>query len=606
MAVVRDGPAGDDRDAAPAAAAVAFEEDPLVAVSLRLAAGYQYREEGIAEHLRRISAYVTVLATACGRKPDEVTLLRSAAMFHDVGMVDVPEAILHKVGKLDEAETALMRRHAELGRVLLGETSGPLLLREAALLAWTHHECFDGGGYPRGLRSLEIPFGARVLAVADVFDALTTRRSFKDAYPIGVAFDIVRGGAGRRFDPEVVQALLSRRAEITALAEQLATTAEPSRTGFRISARDVAEGALLDATRDAYFSCPACRGLHPRETAVCPTSKETLRAIHKLSGRVVGERYEVRAGIGVGGMAAVYEARHLLIDRKLAIKFLDVESAPRPENLVRFCNEARFVSAVGHPNLVEVTDMGQTPDGLPFIVMELLEGLSLGELLRQRGRLAPAAAVTIAIEILRTLAAVHAKGIVHRDLKPDNVFLLDLAGEPRLKVLDFGISLLVADDERRKRLTRAGEVLGTPQYMSPEQAQGRTDIDHRSDLFTVGSILYEMLVGRPVFDGPNQYAIAGAVALGVFERPGDLLAGLDPALEQTVLRALAREPAARFAAADEFLAPLRAVAGADPRYREGRILDLELAPPPPADAADRPATGPPDTQRWPPGQPSPG
>ncbi|MBN1772725.1 MAG: protein kinase [Deltaproteobacteria bacterium] len=540
---------------------------------MRLASGYQFREDGIVEHLERISAYVTVLASACGRPAEEVALLRRAAVFHDVGMVDVPEAVLRKEGKLDEGETALMRRHAELGRELLGEAGSPLL-REAALLAWTHHECFDGGGYPRGLRADEIPFGARVLAVADVFDALTTRRAFKDAYPVDVAFDIVRGGAGRRFDPDVVAALEGCRADVTLLAERLATPERPSRTGFRISARDMADGAVLDATGDAYFSCPFCRGLHPRTAEFCPKSREPLRTIHKLSGRVVGERYKVREGLGVGGMAAVYEARHLLIERRLAIKFLDLELAHSPESVARFCNEARFVSAVGHPNLVQVTDMGETVEGIPFIVMELLEGRGLGDLLRERKRPARLAAVTVAIEILRTLSAVHAKGIVHRDLKPDNVFLLDESGEPRLKVLDFGISLLVGDEARSKRLTQVGEVLGTPQYMSPEQARGRTDIDHRSDLFTVGAILYEMLVGRPVFDGPNPYVIAGAVALCDFQRPGELVDGLDPALERTVLRALEREPADRFQTAEEFLEPLRASAARDPRYREGRILDL--------------------------------
>lgn len=555
--------------------------DELLEVLVRLASGYQFREDGVAEHLRRIAAYVTVLATTCGRSADEVALLRRAAVFHDVGMVDVPESILRKEGKLDDGETALMRRHPELGRVLLGE-SGPPLLREAATLAWTHHECFDGTGYPRGLRAEEIPFGARVLAVADVFDALTTRRAFKDAYPLDVAFDIVRAGAGRRFDPAVVETLEARRAEVTTLAERLATPERPSRPGFRISARDVADGALLDATRDAYFSCPFCRGLHPRDAAVCPKSREPLRAIHRLSGRVVGERYEVRAGLGVGGMAAVYEARHRLIERKLAIKFLDLELAHSPESVTRFCNEARFVSAVGHPNLVQVTDMGETTEGIPFIVMELLEGRGLGDLLRARGRTTPLAAVTVAIEILRTLAAVHAKGIVHRDLKPDNVFLLDEATEPRLKVLDFGISLLVGDEERRKRLTQAGEVLGTPQYMSPEQARGRTDVDRRSDLFTVGTILYEMLVGRPVFDGPNPYAIVGAVALCMFERPRDLVPGLDRSLEDAALRALEREPAERFQTAEEFVEPLRAFAARDPRYREGRILDL-------AEGAETPA-----------------
>ena len=540
---------------------------------IRLAAGYQFREDGVLEHLRRISAYVAVLAAACGRSAAETALWRQAAVFHDVGMVDVPESILRKQGKLDERETVLVRRHAELGHALLDEDGSPLL-REAATLAWTHHECFDGSGYPRGLRGEAIPFGARVLAVADVFDALTTRRAFKDAYPLDAAFDIVRAGAGRRFDPAVVEAFERSRGTLSQLAQRLATGMQPSRTGFRVSARDAADGGVFGATRDAYFSCPFCRGLHPREATICPQTRDVLRRIHKLSGSVVADRYEVREARGVGGMAAVYEARHLRIGRRLAIKFLDVEAAPTAENLARFCNEARFVSAVGHPNLVEVTDMGETDDGIPFIVMELLEGRSLGELLRERRRLTPITAVTVTIEVLRTLAAVHAKGIVHRDLKPDNVFLLDEAGEPRLKLLDFGVSLLRTGDERQKRLTQAGQILGTPQYMSPEQARGATNVDRRSDLFAVGAILYEMLTGRPVFDGPSPYAIAGAAALCMFTPPGALAPDLDPRLEQVVLRALECDPEARYQTAEEFLEPLRAVASEDARFRDGRILDL--------------------------------
>jgi serine/threonine-protein kinase len=564
--------------------------DPLAAepghfeALVRLAAGYQFREAGVVEHLRRMSAYVSVLARTMGWPEDGRRLLELAVLFHDVGMVDVPEAVLTKEGRLSDSEIAVVRRHPELGRALLSACDAPLM-SQAALLAWTHHEAHDGSGYPRGLRGDEIPPVARLATVVDVFDALTTRRAFKDAYPFDVAVEIVRKGAWKRFDPDVVAAFLECRDDLRRLGESLATPAEPTRTGFRISARDATGNELFAASQDAYFSCPFCAELHPRSTDVCTKSRYPLREIHKLSGRILADKYEVRLARGVGGMGTVYEARHLLIGRRLAIKFLDADLARNAQNIERFRNEASVYSAVGHPNLVEVTDMGETPEGIPYIVMELLEGRSLAELLLGRRPFPTIAALSVAIEILSTLAAVHAKGIVHRDLKPDNVFLQGDLAEPRIKILDFGVSLLVSADEQRKRLTQAGDVFGTPQYMSPEQAQGRLDVDHRSDLFTVGEILFEMLTGRPAFDGPNPLAVIAVVAMCEVTPPGRLVAGLDPAFDRIVLRALERDPRDRFQDADEFLAPLLELARRDSRYSEGRLLDL------PAPATESPAVG---------------
>jgi tRNA A-37 threonylcarbamoyl transferase component Bud32 len=546
---------------------------------VRLAAGYQFREVGVVEHLRRVSAYASALARAMGWPADRRTLLELAVLFHDVGMVDVPEAVLTKEGRLSDAETAVVRRHPELGRALLSACDAPLM-REASVVAWTHHEAHDGSGYPHGLKGDDIPPFARIAAVVDVFDALTTRRAFKDAYPFDVAAEIVRKGAWKRFDPDVVAAFLGCRDELRRLGESLATPAEPTRTGFRISARDAGENELFAASQNAYFSCPFCTELHPRAADTCPATHYPLREIHKLSGRVLADKYEVRLARGVGGMGTVYEARHLLIGRRLAIKFLDADLARSAQNMERFRNEASVYSTVGHPNLVEVTDMGQTPEGIPYIVMELLDGRSLADLLACRRPFPTIAAITVAIEILRTLAAVHAKGIVHRDLKPDNVFLPGDLADPRIKILDFGVSLLVSADERRKRLTQAGDVFGTPQYMSPEQAQGKLAVDGRSDLFTVGEILYEMLTGRPAFDGPNPLAVIAAVAMCDVEPPTSVVAGLDPDLERIVMRALERDPQDRFRDADEFLVPLLEAARRDPRYREGRLLDLPAPPKP--------------------------
>ncbi|MBI5502969.1 MAG: protein kinase [Deltaproteobacteria bacterium] len=540
---------------------------------LRLAAGYQFREEGVVEHLRRMSAYVSVLARVSGWSGERRRLLELSVLFHDVGMVDVPEPVLRKEGRLSDAETRLVRRHPELGHALLSACDAALL-REAAEVAWTHHEAHDGSGYPRGLSGEDVPPAARIVALADVFDALTTRRAFKDPYPFDVACEIVRKGAWKRFDPDVVAAFLECRDDLRVLSESLATPDRPTRTGFRISARDTSEGDVFDAARDAYFSCPFCGDLHPRATDVCPRSREALREIHKLSGRTLAGKYHVRLARGIGGMATVYEAHHALISRRLAIKFLDAELARNPQTMERFRNEATVSSTVDHPNLVEVTDMGETPEGIPYIVMELLEGRSLAELIAARGRFPDAAVLTIGVEVLRTLAAVHAKGIVHRDLKPDNLFLIGELSEPRLKILDFGVSLLLTADERRKRLTQAGDVFGTPQYMSPEQAQGKLDVDARSDLFTLGAILYEMLAGRPAFDGPNPLAVINAVALCEVEPLGPLAPGVAPDLERLILRALERDPRDRWQTADQMLEQLVPLARRDPRYRDGCLLDL--------------------------------
>ncbi|MCK9463567.1 MAG: serine/threonine protein kinase [Proteobacteria bacterium] len=354
--------------------------------------------------------------------------------------------------------------------------------------------------------------------------------------------------------------------------------AEPGRPAFRISARDTTDSEFFAAARDAYFCCPYCSELHPREAEVCPVSRDPLREIHKLSGRILDEKYQIRAPRGVGGMGTVYEAQHLLIDRRYAIKFLDVDLARSSQSEERFYNEARVFSTVGHPNLAEVTDMGRTTEGIPFIVMELLEGCSLAQLMLVGRRFTPAAAVSLTIEVLRTLVAVHAKGIVHRDLKPGNLFLVGDLADPRLKILDFGISLLLSANEQRKRVTRDEGAFGTPEYMSPEQAEGRLDVDQRSDLFTVGEILYEMLTGHPVFDGPNPLSVLAAVAECAIEPPSRYADDLDPDLERTLLRAIERDPRDRFQSAEQLLVPLLAFARQDDRFRDGRILDLGGSP----------------------------
>ncbi len=540
---------------------------------VRLASGFQLREEGIVEHLRRIHSYVAIIAVEMGMTAPEADLVACASVLHDVGMVDVPERIVNKQGALTPEDQVLVRRHTDVGWTILEGSEVPLL-DKAAVMARAHHEHFDGTGYPDGLAGDAIPVEARILGLADVLDALTTKRPFKQEYPFLVAKEIVKSLCGTHFDPRAVEAMEKRFGDIEQARRRTEGPGEPSRRGFRMSARDMDEGRIFSVAREGYFSCPYCKNLHPRSVDACPEYRVGLREIHKLSGMTLDGKYRLRSAIGVGGMGTVYEAEHVLIGRRLAVKFLDPMLAGDPAAIERFGNEARVFATVGHPNLVEVTDMGRTAEGIPYFVMELLEGVDLARLLHRHGRLPTTCAVTIAIEVLRTLEAVHASGVVHRDLKPENVFLARIDGRTVIKLLDFGISRLLAGARKNGRLTQQGVVFGTPQYMSPEQALGKDDVDQRSDLFTIGEILYEMLTGRCVFEGDNSLAILSAVVKQPIRPPSEIVADLPRDIEGIVMKALEKDPGDRWASASEFMRGLFEIASADPRFTGGKILDL--------------------------------
>ena len=219
---------------------------------------------------------------------------------------------------------------------------------------------------------------------------------------------------------------------------------------------------------------------------------------------MVGERYgnyQAMALLGEGGMGAVYLAEHPGIGRKVAIKVLRSEMDHDPQLLTRFLNEARAANAIRHPNIIEVLDSGTTDKGASYLVMELLEGEALSARLRRLSRLDEKSAVDIAMQTALGLGAAHAKGITHRDLKPDNLFIIPEptdASRERVKILDFGIAKLhkLAGDSLK---TRTGTLMGTPIYMSPEQCLGTREVDHRSDVYSLGVIVYEMLTGKPPF-----------------------------------------------------------------------------------------------------------
>ncbi|MFO0648901.1 MAG: protein kinase [Polyangiales bacterium] len=275
---------------------------------------------------------------------------------------------------------------------------------------------------------------------------------------------------------------------------------------------------------------------------------------------VLGARYRILRLLGEGGMGAVYEAEHLTVHRRVAVKVLLPEHASNPAIVERFVREARAAVSIGHDNIVEVSDFGED-NGLHYMVMELLRGESLASRISALGKLPIPMAAAIMGQTLSALAAAHACGIVHRDLKPENVFLTTKVGiVDFVKLLDFGISKFQsATWAEPKALTRTGTTLGTPYYMAPEQALGRREVDHRADLFAAGAMLYEMITGNMPFSGESQAEIFLAVIYRQppLKGPREHDPSIPEALEAAILKALAVDADQRFASAAEFLDALR-------------------------------------------------
>jgi serine/threonine protein kinase len=282
-------------------------------------------------------------------------------------------------------------------------------------------------------------------------------------------------------------------------------------------------------------------------------------------GTVVNGKYHLVRTLGDGGMGSVYEAQHTVLGTRVAIKVLHPELARRTGLVERFLQEARVVAQIRSLHVVQVTDIDRTPDGHAYIVMELLEGEPLSSVIDRQGKIPVAVACEYTVQVLEALEAAHALGVVHRDLKPENVFVTFAGGRPVLKLIDFGIAKARRIDAAQKSLTVAGVVMGTAEYMAPEQARSADKVDPRADLYAVGVILYEMIAGaRPVRGdtGEDARVIALKVERGEVvplvqaapETPREL-AGL-------VHRAMAARPELRFATATEMRLALQAVMSA--------------------------------------------
>jgi serine/threonine-protein kinase len=261
-------------------------------------------------------------------------------------------------------------------------------------------------------------------------------------------------------------------------------------------------------------------------------------------GSVV-DKFTIVGVLGRGGMGAVYEARHARLSRRVAIKFLLPELARNREILRRFENEAKAAGQLEHPNLAAVTDLGRSEDGAPYLVMEFLQGEDLSKLLRRIGPLPVCRAIDIVLQACWGLAVAHKAGIVHRDLKPENLFLAEMGdGGDFVKVLDFGIAKLRSPDG--SFVTSTGTTFGTAHYMSPEQARGAAEVDERTDVWSLGVVLYELLSGRKPFEGDQFLHVVHQILSVEPPALASLRPGLPPALITAVARAMAKDAAGRF------------------------------------------------------------
>jgi serine/threonine protein kinase len=295
-------------------------------------------------------------------------------------------------------------------------------------------------------------------------------------------------------------------------------------------------------------------------------------------GSNVGE-YVLQRRLGVGGMGEVWKAHQPTIGKTVAIKVLTQESAKSKKSIARFIQEARAVNEIRHPNLVDIFSFGELPDQRPYFVMEFLDGKSLGEYMESTGPLPFSDMIHIFSQTCEVLQAAHDKGIVHRDLKPDNIYLISRQAEPLfVKVLDFGIAKLAGAGAQH--LTDQGAVFGTPGYMSPEQYEETKDVDHRSDIYALGVLLFEMLTGRLPFHEPG---------LGMYElivrqisqpppKPSQVIVGrnIPEGVDTLILQMLAKTPTGRPSSCQEALRLF--LQAAAPMKNEPRVEQVQAKP----------------------------
>jgi len=322
--------------------------------------------------------------------------------------------------------------------------------------------------------------------------------------------------------------------------------------------------------------CPSCQHRYPADFRICPRDGTPLEDVldpeaDPLIGITLGDTFQIIRQVGEGGMACVYEARHVrLPGKKFAVKVLH-PALREPHVVARFQREAEAASGIDHPNVVDVFDVHRMPDGTPYLVSEFLHGTDFSVLLEERGKIEVPLAIHVIRQVVRALAAAHARGVVHRDVKPENVFLVGDAVWPVAKVLDFGISK-VDEGPGGSSLTRTGMVMGTPGYIAPEQARG-SRVDHRADIYGVGATLYHALTGQLPFDSEDSAEALARVLTEEPPRPRSINPEIPVALEIVIERAMAKDPQDRYATMLELDAEL------EPFAIEGRSVSLLPAAP---------------------------
>jgi serine/threonine protein kinase len=330
-------------------------------------------------------------------------------------------------------------------------------------------------------------------------------------------------------------------------------------------------------------TCPVCGKEYSDTSTLCPIDASVLeRTGDPLLGQTLAGKYRIEKLIKRGGMGAVYEAKHVLIDKTVAVKVLHPALALDDDVVRRFSREAKAASRISHPHAVSVTDFGESENGVVFLVMEYLDGRTLKEVVRSEGPMRLDRVVEIMRQVAGALDAAHEQGVVHRDLKSDNIMLSKTNGGEWAKVLDFGIAKIQQSDSRDLDITAANLVIGTPQYMSPEQCSQSGKIDARSDIYSLGIILYEMLAAELPFTGESPTVIM----MKQVQDPPPSIRDIRPEVPETIsriiLQALAKQPGDRFQTAGALSEALtqaaRAVAEPEVAAVPATVANLPVPP----------------------------